>query len=241
MLNGIDVSGIGQGASFDWAAWRGRIAFAFIKATEGTTFTDPDFARNWAAAGELGIRRGAYHIPHAGNSAAAEVDHLLSVADPQPGDLIMVDVEPASTDGLTVDDLAALNGAEADLLRAYLGAWPITYTDISMAQAGYVRQNGSCPLFLANPSQVKVPVPIGPWRLVSFEQTSQRGTDLDVFYGDAADLGRLAVAHARPKTSTTAAAPKPATLTSWRLEWTAADKAPELIEQASGDGGKTWS
>jgi GH25 family lysozyme M1 (1,4-beta-N-acetylmuramidase) len=43
-LAGIDVSATGQGPDFNWAAWRGHIEFAFIKATEGLMSTDPGVA-----------------------------------------------------------------------------------------------------------------------------------------------------------------------------------------------------
>jgi lysozyme len=58
---GIDVSHH-QGA-IDWRrVARDRIAFAYVKATEGGTFTDPRFAANVAGARAAGLRVGAYHF-----------------------------------------------------------------------------------------------------------------------------------------------------------------------------------
>lgn len=37
------------------------MAFAYLKATEGSTFTDPRFSVNWAAARRAGLRVGGYH------------------------------------------------------------------------------------------------------------------------------------------------------------------------------------
>jgi lysozyme len=57
---GIDVSSY-QG-NIDWGlVARDDVRFAYIKATEGATLVDPDFARNWAAAARAGLARGAYH------------------------------------------------------------------------------------------------------------------------------------------------------------------------------------
>lgn len=210
-LPGIDVSGIGQGATFDWNAWRGRIAFAFMKASEALTFRDPDFARNWGEAAKLGIVRGAYHFLHPGMSGAAQADFFLSVVDPRPGDLVMMDAEISRDEhgaGMSPAAVSATVAAFADIVRAKTGAWPVAYTDQSMARAGYLASAGQCPAFIANPSQVQFPVPIGPWRLVSFEQVGQRGVDTDVFYGDIGELRRLTVS--RPLPPTPAPAPKPA-------------------------------
>ncbi|EKF20779.1 glycoside hydrolase [Nitratireductor pacificus pht-3B] len=60
-VHGTDVAKYQQ--EIDWAAARrGRISFAFIKATEGGDRVDDYFARNWNAARVAGIPRGAYHF-----------------------------------------------------------------------------------------------------------------------------------------------------------------------------------
>lgn len=38
------------------------ISFAYIKASEGATFVDPSFAKNWASTKDAGIAHGAYHL-----------------------------------------------------------------------------------------------------------------------------------------------------------------------------------
>lgn len=193
-LPGIDVSAIGQGLSFDWAPYHGRIAFAFIKASEGLDFHDPAYPRNILEAGKLGIVRGSYHVLHPDLSGAAQADYYLAYADPAPGELVMVDVEPADVIGgpaLPPAKVSACVAAFVDVVRAQTGAWPVTYVDQSMAQAGYVASAGQCPAFIADPSHVALPNPIGPWRLVSFVQTGQRGVDTDEFYGDLVELNRL--------------------------------------------------
>ncbi len=92
---GIDLSSFQP--SFDWAAEKGRISFAFIKATEGMTIRDPEFAANWQAAKALGIVRGAYHFGHPKNGAANDSRAFLATvrgprpagrrpARPRPGD-----------------------------------------------------------------------------------------------------------------------------------------------------------
>ena len=77
---GIDLSSFQP--SFDWAAEKGRISFAFIKATEGMTIRDPEFAANWQAAKAIGIVRGAYHFAHPKNGAANDSRAFLDTVGP---------------------------------------------------------------------------------------------------------------------------------------------------------------
>jgi lysozyme len=58
---GIDVSH--HQGRIDWPAVADDgITFAYIKASEGVDLVDPQFARNWRGAREIGIDRGAYHF-----------------------------------------------------------------------------------------------------------------------------------------------------------------------------------
>ncbi|WP_328864277.1 GH25 family lysozyme [Streptomyces sp. NBC_00304] len=57
---GMDVSSY-QG-SINWTSVRGAgIEFAWMKATEGTTYKDPTFSTNYLGAYNAGVIRGAYH------------------------------------------------------------------------------------------------------------------------------------------------------------------------------------
>ena len=60
-IHGIDVARY-QGR-IDWNTVRDSgVSFAWIKATEGGDFLDPEFTSNWREAGRAGLRRGAYHF-----------------------------------------------------------------------------------------------------------------------------------------------------------------------------------
>ncbi len=95
LLRGIDVSHY-QGA----INWRGvardNVAFAYIKATEGVTGRDPEFARNWQGARRAGLRVGAYHYFIFCRSAWAQARNFLAVTPRTAGGLPpAVDLEPA--------------------------------------------------------------------------------------------------------------------------------------------------
>ena len=194
MLNGIDVSATGQGASFDWPSWKGKIGFAGVKVSEGLSFTDPDGPRNVAGARSIGAVPMGYHFLRANLPGTSQARYFLDKADAAgigPGCLLMADVETA--DGSTPEQVSNCAAAFAGEVHALTRAWPVAYTMQSFAEGGYVSALGVCPAFIANPSRVVLPVPVGPWRVVSFEQTSQRGTDLDVFYGTTGQLAALAI------------------------------------------------
>ena len=68
-LFGVDVSHY-QG-TINWhAASAAGVAFAFCKATEGTTWTDPNFAANHGAAKAAGLVVGGYHFLRPGGATA---------------------------------------------------------------------------------------------------------------------------------------------------------------------------
>ncbi|CAM3368790.1 GH25 family lysozyme [Stackebrandtia soli] len=67
---GIDVSHY-QGA-INWSSVRAAgIEFAWIKATESTTYKDPRFGANYTNAYYAGVIRGAYHFARPGQSSGA--------------------------------------------------------------------------------------------------------------------------------------------------------------------------
>lgn len=76
--DGIDASH--HQGPIDWPrVARSGIAFAYLKASEGTGFTDPDFAANRAAATRAGIDVGGYHYFQLCSDGAAQAAHFLAV------------------------------------------------------------------------------------------------------------------------------------------------------------------
>jgi lysozyme len=190
---GIDVSHY-QGR-IDWRAVSGDgIGFAYMKATEGATFVDHAFARNWSGAGEAGIVRGAYHRFRAGRDALAQANHFLSVVSLRDGDLPPVlDVE--STDG--VSDARLIRGVRAWLaeVERRTGKRPIVYTKPGFRRAHLGSALDDYPLWIA---EYGVDSPsVARWHLW---QHSERGrvagiaheVDLDRFNGSHAELRELA-------------------------------------------------
>lgn len=79
-LLGIDVSSF-QG-NITWTSVHGDgVAFAFSKSSEGTTYTDSDFAGNMTRGKSAGLQMSAYHFAHPDiNCPSVEANHFWNVA-----------------------------------------------------------------------------------------------------------------------------------------------------------------
>jgi len=93
VVHGVDVSRW-QG-EIDWVKLRSQGAnFAFIKATDGGDHLDPMFHKNWKAAAEAGIKRGAYHFFYWCRVASHQADWFIRNVPKEKGALPPVlDVE----------------------------------------------------------------------------------------------------------------------------------------------------
>jgi lysozyme len=203
-LEGIDVSH--YDGTIDWATVKasGR-AFAFAKATEGTSYVDPEFTANWAGMKQHGVVRSAYHFFHANMDPTAEANHFLSVMGtleagdlPPTLDLEVTDNESAAT--ITANTITWL-----DTVAAATGTLPILYSGPS-----FIRDTLGSPAGLEQHARlwdanwaVQCPDVPAPFTGFSFWQYDDAGTvpgisgassvDLDKFNGDMNALKALTV------------------------------------------------
>jgi GH25 family lysozyme M1 (1,4-beta-N-acetylmuramidase) len=202
LLVGIDVSHW-QGA-IDWPTVHATgVSFAYIKASEGTTFVDDQYAAGRAQAAQAGIAVGAYHFarPSADpGDAIAQADHFLDTAAPQPGDLLpALDLEDDG--GLPPDSLNLWTLEFVARIRERLGVAPMIYVspDFWTANLGdsLVASGWGSPLWIAHWRTASPRIPAAGWQGRSWTiwQWSSRGlvsgipgeVDLDVLAGR--DLG----------------------------------------------------
>ena len=165
---GLDVSSHQHpyGASISWPAVRasGRV-FALIKATEGSSYTNPYFRSDWAGSQSAGLLHGAYHFarPSEG-SAVAQADRFITVAGTaqQRGDLPPVlDLEDSG--GLAPAQLITWTQAFVNEVQRLTGRKPIIYTYGQFwqdAMAG-TSQFAGYPLWIA--SYYSAPSTTGAW------------------------------------------------------------------------------
>jgi lysozyme len=98
---GIDVSSHQHldSVPIEWSRVADQgVAFAFVKATEGTFYRNPFFAADWDSSKAAGLYRGAYHFADPDHSNPRdEADFFLnSIGTLSEGDLVALDLEQGS-------------------------------------------------------------------------------------------------------------------------------------------------
>lgn len=201
-IRGVDVSYY-QG-EIDWQVLAGEdIAFAFIKATEGSRHIDTKFTENWEQAGKTGLKRGAYHFFSFESSGKAQAEHFISVVPKMEGDLPpVVDIEFYGDRFYNRPD-AGETRAELqsflDTLEAHYGVKPIIYATESSYSA-YIRGVfGEYPLWIRNvyfSPNMGMP---GKWTFWQYDSEAklqgysgeEEHIDLNVFYGSEKEWVRF--------------------------------------------------
>ncbi len=130
-VRGVDVSTY-QG-EIDWGVLSSQgIAFAFIKATEGSSLVDPHFSFNFDEAQKYDIAVGAYHFFSFDSPAETQAQNFIAAVEPFDGMLPpVIDLEfyggnekdPPSRE--YVDEQL---GVMLDALEEYYGLKPIIYS-----------------------------------------------------------------------------------------------------------------
>lgn len=208
---GVDVSRYQHSTSLDWAKVQADgVEFAFIKATEGRTYTNPYFADDWAATTALGLYRGAYHFarPSTG-TAAAQARYFVDVAGlaDQPGDLPPV-LDLESTGGLGVSALQTWTASFLTTVETLTGRTPIIYCSPSFWRdhLGDSTAFTRYPLWIAHYTSAAQPSLPGGWTTWAFWQNTSSGrvngisgnVDQDRFNGSLDDLKVLAQVSPEP-------------------------------------------
>jgi lysozyme len=141
---GIDVSH--HNGQVEWhAVARSDAKFAYAKATDGTDFVDPEFARNWPGMREAGLMRGAYHFGRPSADPELQATHFSSVVGaPSWGELPPVlDIEVAEgrpAEAVVDWTRAFINKAEGLFGKPFMiytgGLWRRTLGDPQVPELG---------------------------------------------------------------------------------------------------------
>lgn len=135
VITGVDVASYQHpgGAAIDWNQVRGAgHRFAYVKATEGTSYTNPYFSGDWAGIAAAGLYRGAYHYARPALPLSTATDQAryfvsrtgaMTGAQDLPGEL---DLE--ETGGLNQADLAQWTREFLAEVTRLTGKKPLVYT-----------------------------------------------------------------------------------------------------------------
>lgn len=129
-VRGVDVSAY-QG-EINWETLAGQgIRFAFIKATEGSTFVDPKFAVNFENASRTSLRIGAYHFFSYDSSGITQAENFIATVPKIDRQLPpVVDIEFYGDKEANLPDITKTQAELKDLLfkiQNYYGVKPIIY------------------------------------------------------------------------------------------------------------------
>jgi lysozyme len=203
----VSVYQHGGGASLNWGSihqW-GQASFAFIKATEGGGYLNPDFASDYASATSANLIRGAYHFARPTGSSPAAIILNASQESNQftqaigslagPGNLPPVlDLEDAGN--LNPAQLSLWTHTWLDQTAKATGRTPIIYTNPSFWRGSMANATdfAAYPLWVADYGAT--PPAIGGWAGYTFWQYTSTGSipgatgtlDLSLFNGSFAQL-----------------------------------------------------
>lgn len=200
LIHGIDVSRYQR--TINWEDVKQmqlgniKIGFTFIKSTEGIDKVDEQFEKNWLAAEEAGIVKGAYHFFIAGKSGIAQAKNFIEIVKLKAGDLPPVlDIE--QTYNATPEKMNTEINEWLQQVESNYHVKPIIYTNIDFYNK-YLRTSfGDYPIWIAHYLQPDKPR-IDQWL---FWQHSEKGrvdgikvtVDFNVFCGDSSEFKNILI------------------------------------------------
>lgn len=196
---GIDVSHF-QGDVVEKLNSSDHLRFVICKATQGITYTDPDFRNNWKMIKQQGLIRGTYHFYMCTDDPIKQAVHFastasgLSAADIAP----VLDIEQGS-----MSSTVSAAQMEKDILlflktvEEKMGRKPIVYTNYSFAQEHFKNPElAEYDLWLAEYSNAKQPKTPDLWKDKGYKiwqksaaySLDSEKTDYDEFIGVLEEL-----------------------------------------------------
>ncbi|MFL6125131.1 GH25 family lysozyme [Actinophytocola sp.] len=210
-VRGLDVSGYQGNVNWSSVAAAGA-SFAYVKATEGVTYTSGYFGQQYNGSATAGLIRGAYHFARPDtSSAAAQADYFIDHggtwrADGRtlPGALdIEYNPKGATCYGMSQSAMVNWIAAFSDRYRSRAGRAPVIYSTTdwwSQCTGDYAGFGATNPLWIANYSGTPLPLPHG-WTSQTIWQYDDAGTfpgDQNTFNGTLADLRTFALGDYTP-------------------------------------------
>ncbi|MFT8409911.1 GH25 family lysozyme [Schleiferilactobacillus perolens] len=234
-LNGIDIASYQAG--IDLGAVPGD--FAIVKATQGTGYTNPDFARQVAQTLSSGKLLGFYHFLEVGN-IQSQADYYLSKVGPYVGKGILV-LDYERYQDVSGSHLPTVDEAKQwlDYIKSKTGVAPLIYmgladenrldwSSVAKSYGLWVAQyNNNNPVYGYQPRDIFGSVKHWPFTAIfqytSIGQLSGWGSNLDlnIFYGDRSAWEKYAKGNGSyvsiaPSPTPSKPTPAPAPANSWK-------------------------
>lgn len=199
-IKGVDIS-----AHQDHVDWQGLedegIRFAFIKATEGTTFVDSMFEYNWKEANKTSMKVGAYHFLTYTTPGETQAQNYIDTVNKKWGMLPpVVDVELYGEyvdNHPTRKEVYAILDVVLDMLEKEYNRVPIIYTNLFMYEQYISGRYDEYPIWISSPDRIPKTLPDGKeWLFCQYTFTGtsasvgnhSKHVDYNVFNGSAWDF-----------------------------------------------------
>jgi lysozyme len=200
-IRGIDVSH--HQGPLAWSRLpKGAYSFAYIKASEGGDWVDPQFHTNWDGARAAGLAVGAYHFFSLCKGGLEQAQNFIGLVPAEPGMLLpVVDLEFGGNCATRPSQAALLEQLQQfmDLVAVTYGARPILYTTYEFAERylppALLREEH---VWIRDIFHRPRGAFAGSWTLWQFANNGRidgfaRRVDLSVFRGTPAEFRRLTV------------------------------------------------
>lgn len=202
-IAGVDVSS--WDGNVDWASrWSSGRRFAYVKATEGTTYVNPYFAQQYNGSYQVGMIRGAYHFARPDRSTGrVQADFFASKGGAWSADgrtlpgTIDLESNPygAMCYGLSKTQMTAWIADFLARYRARTGRHAVIYTTNAWwttCTGNTTQFTATSPLWIARWASTPGTLP-GKYPYYTFWQYSNSPYDKDYFNGDLSRLRALAL------------------------------------------------
>lgn len=190
-LEGIDISNH-QGNIIWKDIDQNQVNFAFIKATEGTTFTDKSFLKNWNESQEAGFLRGAYHYFTITSDGKKQAEHFINTVPKERNTLPpVIDIEEvAENQAKLIVELREY----ANTIENHYGVKPIFYVNKQTYEL-YIRDNFKD--YIIWYAVYGSEPPIDTWTIWQYTDSgSSKGiegpVDFNIFKGGKEDILKIA-------------------------------------------------
>ena len=194
-IAGIDVSKHNGDIDFDKVR-DDNYQFVFIKASEGMTYKDDAFERNYRGASEAGLKVGAYHFFRKNRTGQQQAENFLAAIENKHFDLpLVIDLEDDWGNGATVSRQTAIERV-MDMIEILNGKGyqVMIYTNLDGYNKYYKDLLGDHDLWLCSFTSPDL-LPTLPHCI---QQFSHEGTvngvngnvDLNVFRGSSSEWNR---------------------------------------------------
>lgn len=239
---GIDVSH--WDGTINWSQVAGSgVKFTYVKATEGTTFVDPEFSSNVQGAEASGVAVGAYHYaepanPYSSSDAvqqAAFFVKTLKAAMPNGGDLMPV-LDLETSNNLSAQDLEQWVQTFSNTVAQQINRQVMLYTgEWFLQQENFDTTLSGMPIWVAWYGYLNnntVPPDLDGWTSWTAWQYADKGTvpgisaQVDMDYGPASLTSLAGNLPAPGDSQSGTATPVPAAITSAPPTAVPSGKAP---------------